>query len=276
MSYVITYEQKGSGFWEQGSGKKLIPGTRPLKKVFNMKQILLYTIFFFSGMSSLIAEITWNRMLVLIIGNTVMATSFLLVAFMGGLGLGSFWGSRYFSRRYSSLLPYCILEGCIGIYIVSSPIFFHPVSNLFSNLAPLISNSAVLYIARFLVAFGCLFFPAFMMGATFPAIISGSALKDSQNRVTRTGYLYAINTFGAAIGCLGAGYLLLPKLGAQMSLFVAFLFNMIAAAGAFVLEWRMADGGLEEKMKWRNLKSLQAISNQQSAISNYKLPHFFA
>ena len=240
-----------------------------------MKQILLYGIFFFSGMSSLIAEITWNRMLVLIIGNTVMATSFLLVAFMGGLGLGSFWGSRYFSqvRRTSSLLPYCILEGCIGIYVVSSPLFFQPVSNLFSSLAPLISESAILYITRFLVAFGCLFFPAFMMGATFPAIISGSALKDSQNRVSRTGYLYTINTFGAAAGCLGAGYLLLPKIGVQLTLVVAFFFNIIAAAGALVLHnlqrrTERQKSGEMEKHGQTSLSMPLLTSDQQSAISN--------
>tara|TARA_B100000315_G_scaffold213773_1_gene211897 strand:+ start:2296 stop:5478 length:3183 start_codon:yes stop_codon:yes gene_type:complete len=221
-------------------------------------------------MSSLIAEITWNRMLVLIIGNTVMATSFLLVAFMGGLGLGSFWGSRYFSqvRRTSSLLPYCILEGCIGIYIVSSPLFFQPVSNLFSSLAPLISESAILYIARFLVAFGCLFFPAFMMGATFPAIISGSALKDSQNRVSRTGYLYTINTFGAAAGCLGAGYLLLPKIGVQLTLVVAFFFNIIAAAGALVL-YNLQGKASSELSAISNLKSEITASNQQSQSSSF-------
>ena len=191
-------------------------------------------------------------MLVLVIGNTVMATSFLLVAFMGGLGLGSYWGSRYFSRRNSSLIPYCILEGCIGIYIVLSPLFFQPVSMLFSSLAPFFeithpeghgSPVAIMYIARFLVAFSCLFFPAFLMGATFPAIISGSALKDSSKRAARTGYLYSINTFGAATGCLVAGYMLLPKFGVQISLVIAFLFNLIAAAGAFLLEWRSTDDG---------------------------------
>ena len=221
-------------------------------------------------------------MLVLIIGNTVMATSFLLVAFMGGLAFGSYWGSRHFSHLprsskasgTSSLLPYCILELCIGIYVVSSPVFFHPVSNLFSNIAPLISNSTALYIARFSVAFGCLFFPAFMMGATFPAIVAGSALKDSQNRVSRTGYLYAINTLGAAAGCLGSGYLLLPKIGVQLTLVVAFFINIIAATGAFVLH-------ILQKKEKKNLKTgyqqsemtesdqRLAISNQQSESSSF-------
>ncbi len=220
-------------------------------------------------------------MLVLIIGNTVMATSFLLVAFMGGLGLGSFWGSRYFShmprtskaRGISSLLPYCILEICIGIYIVFSPMFFQPVSSLFSNLAPLLSESAVLYIVRFLIAFGCLLFPAFMMGATFPAIVAGSTLMavprtskargtfndETNERATRTGYLYTINTLGAAAGCLCAGYLLLPKIGVQLTLVVAFIFNIIAAAGAFVLY------NLQGKTE-KNFKT----SYQQSAICNLK------
>lgn len=229
-----------------------------------MKLILLYGIFFLSGMSSLIAEITWNRMLVLVIGNTVMATSLLLVAFMGGLGLGSRWGSYFFSRRVPTLLPYCILEVCIGIFILFSPLFFQPVSHLFSSLVPFFSNTAILYIVRFLVAFFCLFFPAFMMGATFPAIVAGSALKDTDKRVVRTGYLYSINTISAAIGCLAAGYFLLPRFGVRISLSAAFLFNIIAAAGAFILH-----------ILTRNPKSEITESHRQTSLSmppNSQLP----
>ena len=39
---------------------------------------LLYAIFFVSGMSSLICEITWARMLVLVLGNTLSATGMIL------------------------------------------------------------------------------------------------------------------------------------------------------------------------------------------------------
>jgi spermidine synthase len=75
------------------------------------------------------------------------------------------------------------------------------------------------------------------MGATFPAIVRGSANLDSARRQgTRTGYLYTVNTLGAAAGALLAGYVLLPRLGAMLSLGVACAVSLLAAGGALILQ----------------------------------------
>ena len=188
---------------------------------------LLYFIFFASGVSSLISEITWNRMLVLIVGNTITATSMIVAAFMGGLAAGSYWGGRTFSKLRPSLIPYSFLEACIGFYVILSPLFFNLFANLFAELAPAFAGSTILPLVRLAITFASLFAPAFLMGATFPAIIAGTAHADPKARASRTGYLYSINTIGAALGCLGAGYLLLPRVGSQQTLVWAFLFNQV-------------------------------------------------
>lgn len=200
-----------------------------------LQLVLLYLIFFVSGASSLISEITWNRMLVLIVGNTVSATSTILVSFMGGLALGSYWGGRTFNNIRPSFLPYAILEVCIGLYVLLSPVFFSPLSSLFSNVAPYFAVSDVLHIVRFAITLFSLFIPAFLMGATFPAVIAGAASGLPHKKVSRTGYLYSINTIGASLGCLWAGYILLPKFGAQLTLVVAFSLNIVAAIGGLLL-----------------------------------------
>ena len=82
--------------------------------------ISIYLAFFASGASSLIAEVTWNRMLITVVGNSMSATAMILVAFMGGLGLGSHVGGRFFSRRPASLVPYILLEIAIGTYVFLS------------------------------------------------------------------------------------------------------------------------------------------------------------
>lgn len=203
-----------------------------------LQLFLLYFIFLTSGSSSLISEITWNRMLVLIVGNTVAATSMILVAFMGGLALGSYWGSRTFSKPphlRPSFLPYSLLEVSIGLYALLSPLLFNLLSTLFTGLAPLFAGSAILSLIRFTITFVSLFAPAFLMGATFPAIIAGAARGSSRKDVSRTGYLYSINTLGATIGCIGAGYILLPRIGVQLTLLWAFAFHIVAAAGGLIL-----------------------------------------
>jgi spermidine synthase len=54
----------------------------------------LYPLFFLSGISGLILEVVWVRMLTRVLGSTVYATSTVLTAFMARLALGSFFAGR--------------------------------------------------------------------------------------------------------------------------------------------------------------------------------------
>jgi spermidine synthase len=51
--------------------------------------LLVLICFFFSGLTGLIYEVLWTRMIVKIIGNAPFAVSIILTVFTGGLGLGS-------------------------------------------------------------------------------------------------------------------------------------------------------------------------------------------
>jgi spermidine synthase len=54
---------------------------------------------FLSGISGLLYEVAWARMLHLLFGDTVLAVSTVLASFMAGLALGSFWIGRFIDRR---------------------------------------------------------------------------------------------------------------------------------------------------------------------------------
>jgi spermidine synthase len=79
------------------------------------------------------------------------------------------------------------------------------------------------------VTLAALLLPAFLMGATFPAMISGAAPDSPSQRTARTGYLYSLNTLGAALGCFVAGYHLLFEFGVQTTLICAFALYLLAA-----------------------------------------------
>jgi spermidine synthase len=192
----------------------------------------VFVAFLASGASSLIAEVTWNRMLIVVVGNSMSATAMILVVFMGGLGFGSYVGGRIFARRSPSLLPYVLLEAVIGGFILASPALFGWLSSAFSSLAEVISNGALLTAVRVFVSLVALFVPASLMGATFPAIVSGAVHDSPDGRTARTGYLYAVNTLGAAIGCFAAGFHLLFEFGVQFTLMCAFGLNVLAALAA--------------------------------------------
>ena len=59
---------------------------------------LLLVCFLLSGLTGLIYEILWTRMIVKVIGSAPFAVSIILTVFMGGLGLGSYLASRVIDR----------------------------------------------------------------------------------------------------------------------------------------------------------------------------------
>jgi spermidine synthase len=207
-------------------------------KSFDFRSVIflvsIYTAFVASGASSLFAEVTWNRMLIVIVGNSMTATALIIVVFMGGLGLGSYTGGKLIGTRRPSLVPYLLLETAIGSYILLSPSIFDLLSHAFSALAESVHDRASLTFVRIIVSLAALFLPAFLMGATFPAMIYGASPDSSFKRAARTGFLYSINTLGAAVGCFVAGYYLLFEFGVQITLVCAFGLNIVAALCAFV------------------------------------------
>lgn len=197
-------------------------------------QVAVYLAFFASGASCLIAEVTWNRMLIVVVGNSISAAAMIIAVFMGGLGLGAHFGGRYFAKRRPSLVPYILLELCIAFYVLLSPALFELLSGIFSSLAEGTSNRAALASTRLLISLVALALPALLMGATFPAIISSAESKAPAQRAARTGYLYSVNTLGAAVGCFVAGYHLLFELGVQATLNYAFGLYLFAALCALL------------------------------------------
>ena len=71
--------------------------------------ILIYLAFFASGAGCLIAEVSWNRMLIVVVGNSLSATAMIIVVFMGGLGLGSYVGGKLLNKDRTSLFTYLTL-----------------------------------------------------------------------------------------------------------------------------------------------------------------------
>ena len=223
--------------------------------------ISIYFAFFASGASSLIAEVTWNRMLIVVVGNSMSATAMIIVVFMGGLGLGSYVGGKILGKRRPSLVPYVLLEISIGIYVLLSPSLFDLLSHLFTLLAASVDDRASLTLVRIVVSLGALLFPACLMGATFPAMISGAAPESPSQRTARTGYLYSINTLGAAVGCFAAGYHLLFEFGVETTLTCAFGLYLFAAFCAVVAN------------KVAKSKPREAVATPLPEVSNPTVDH---
>ena len=55
---------------------------------------IVYFLFLFSGITALIYEVVWARMLTLAFGHTVFSVSIVLASFMAGLGFGSYFSGH--------------------------------------------------------------------------------------------------------------------------------------------------------------------------------------
>ncbi len=101
----------------------------------------ILALYFFSGISALVYEIVWARMLGLIVGTAVAAWAAVLVAYMGGMALGAFFGGRIADRARRPLMVFAICEAGVGLFGAASPAILHLVQKLCANL-PLLPGTS--------------------------------------------------------------------------------------------------------------------------------------
>ena len=76
-------------------------------------------------------------------------------------------------------------------------------------------------------SFAVLLVPTALMGATLP-LLARFAVERDEDLGARVGTLYTVNTVGAALGTLGAGFLLLPAIGLGKTMLVGVALNVLA------------------------------------------------
>ena len=84
-----------------------------------------------SGISGLMLEVIWMRMLGWLLGATTWSVMSVLVAFMGGLGLGGILWGRRVGRSARPLRLFGLMEVAIGLYGLAVPFLFKWLGHLF-------------------------------------------------------------------------------------------------------------------------------------------------
>lgn len=194
-----------------------------------MSNRILLFLFGLSGMAALVYEIVWARELVLIFGASAYAVSTVLAVFFAGLALGSIIFGRLVDRYKKPLLLYALLEVGIGIYALFTPWIFELVQAL------QVSFGGGLFL-RLIFSFAALIIPTTLIGGTLPVIIKYFN-RDLLRFGSITAKLYSINTFGAVVGTILAGFFLILWLGMAGAIYFAAAINITVAGVAFFL-WR--------------------------------------
>lgn len=201
--------------------------------------------FFVSGATGLIYQNVWVRLMGLFYGNTTLAVSSVVAAFMAGLALGAWLIGGASDRVRRPLALYGLLEILIGAYGLLSPRLLDMARGYYvAEYGSRAADAQELALVQFGLCSICLVFPTALMGATLPILSAGlqRVLGDAKKTV---GQLYSINTFGAVLGTFLTAFVLLRLLGVSSSIATAAALNGLIGVVMILYSYIVGEPGPE-------------------------------
>ena len=196
---------------------------------------------FASGLVALACEVAWTRVFAMVLGPTIYAFSTMLVAFIGGIAIGASLGVRLSrsTRENTRSLPSTrastrslragteIAAGRLGWCLLMAGAGTAAAMFAVDRLPLLVgrwvaspdASFGTLIVAEAGLASAMLLPTTIALGAAFPL---GLALAVQRGRAAAdASQLYALNTAGAILGSLLAGFVLIPATGLRGTLLIA-------------------------------------------------------
>ncbi len=210
--------------------KKSTPRKKKKKAVFDeerkseRKQASLgvaFLLILLSGFCVLAYEIIWTRAFVVSFKSTVYLFGNLLTVFLLGMALGSHFFSKWLDKAGDPLRLFGLAQVGIGVFGILSAVFFIYADGIALSLGSMFGQMswAKDVIVMFVIMLGVFLAPTFLMGLGYP-IICRAATRSLEFLGRDVGAVYAVGTAGGIGGSLVAGFMLLPLIGLQKSLFV--------------------------------------------------------
>jgi spermidine synthase len=221
--------------------------------------VLLSFVFFCSGAIALVYEVLWQRQFALLFGSGAPATAVVLAAYFAGLGLGSFLFGRRGGKMANPLMWYAALEVIVALTV---PLVL-PILHLYEKwypeiLAKLGHMPGMLLAAKAFLAFAAIAIPTAAMGGTLP-VLAQLFDRGREQLGVRVGWLYVVNTAGAAVGAILVPWLLLPQLGMTKTVLACGSGNIGIAALAFGIRVRGLDSAAVASRKVPSPASRQCL-----------------
>ncbi|MEL6349229.1 MAG: fused MFS/spermidine synthase, partial [Myxococcota bacterium] len=192
-----------------------------------------------AGLSSLICEVSWFRLMVLILGGSAYAFSIMLLSFLMGIGLGGLVGGPLADRAWAHGQRRGVLRALAGAQIGVAVLTYAAMYlfgelpfwfvSLYSAIEP---HLAWIWPIKLMIAMGIMVPPALLMGATFPLLVRAAVDhtdEPTDDLGSPVGRLYGWNTVGSIFGAAVGGLVLLPTLHVTGTLLVAVSLNLLGA-----------------------------------------------
>jgi len=214
----------------------------------------IFLAFFLSGVSGLIYQMTWVRLLGNLLGNTLQSVSIVTGVFMLGLGAGAYLMGKkgdlgLGKNPLNPLKMFVFVE--MGIALSAAVVYF-VIPQINSIVSVLFGYEEAangwfilkpgVFFFRTVISFLFIFPSTFLMGGTLTLLIRYQFSADISNRANRVGLLYGVNTAGAALVCLLGELLLVKNFGVSVAYGSAVGCNLISALLVFSLLKKVGSG----------------------------------
>ena len=186
-----------------------------------------------TGFAALVYEVSWFRLMGLILGGSTYAFSVMLLAFLTGIATGGWAGGSLADRLLERYGPSGPLKGLAvvqaGIAVLTYLMMFayEELPFLFLQLYEA-SDGGHFWVGKVLLASLVMTPPALLMGASFPLMVR-AVVGDNEQLGKPVGQVYGANTLGSILGAFLGGFVLLPWLNVIGTVLVAGAANVAAA-----------------------------------------------
>jgi predicted membrane-bound spermidine synthase len=191
------------------------------------KQIFLVAAFI-TGAASFMYEISWIRMLSLVLGATTHSFELMLSAFITGLAFGGLWIKRRIDRIASPVRFSGYVQLIMGVLaLLTIPVFiasFGWMEWLLRALDITDAGYTGYSLASHAIALLVMLPTTFMAGMTLP-LFTYVLLREGHGEAS-IGQIYAANTIGAIVGVLATVHIGLPMLGLKGAIVVGALLDV--------------------------------------------------
>jgi len=168
---------------------------------------------FLAGGIFLALEVVWTRFLQLFVRSTSLAFAVMLSVILAGIGLGGMCAGWWLRREADGRRVTAVLALLVGAVALASFRLFESASGV--SIGP---YQTVDWRYVTVLSLALMFPAAFVSGMVFTTL--GEAFhREVQDRARSAGLVAMANTLGAMAGPLVAGFLLIPSIGMELSLF---------------------------------------------------------
>jgi spermidine synthase len=206
---------------------------------------VFFALFTASGFAGLIYESIWSHYLKLFLGHAAYAQTLVLAIFMGGMALGAWLVSRYTHRIANLLLGYAVAELGIGLLALSFNATFRAATGwAFESVLPALGGSGAVDLFKWSLASVLILPASVLLGTTFPLMSAGVLRAYPEASARALAMLYFTNSFGAALGVLASGLVLVDRLGLPGTILTAGVLNVLLALAVWTLARKAGAAGV--------------------------------